>query len=382
MKNIDILEDKTATFKTAPNSKIMKHVFHEYSEKQIKEMYGLLSGDTFNYGLDLNEGDTIIGKVAGETSTDYLFDIGYKDYLRVEKRRGETDALIRYANDGDSISEDTEIEILITQVSDSPYIIRGSLTSLHKQDAYSEIIKNPNTVIEATVVESTPAGFTLELNYNNFKIPAFMPNILAGVNKLSMEQGQELLNKKILVMVESFSTEKGTFIASRKKYLKTLIPLAISKLVSHDGKNPISYTGVVTGTAKFGIFVEFNEFLTGMIHKDNLSDEYKTTYQSVAPGSEIEFFIKEIINDKLILTQVWKETIWDTVAKDSEYEGVVYDEKTIGTLVRLDEETVGLIHASEFTRLNIPAPSIGQKVKVRVTSIHKMDRRIYLSLAK
>ncbi len=379
--NFDILNKKKSTFKPAPKNRILKHVYEEYSDEEIQKMYELFTGETFNYALKLNVGDKILGKVVGESLTDYLFDIGYKDYLRVEKRKAESEALARYANDENSVSFETEVEILITEVSDTPYILRGSLASLHKKDAYTDILKNSDEPIQATVLDALPAGFTLELNYDGYKIPSFMPNILAGVNKLSQEQAQALVGKTLFVMIESYSSEKGTFIASRKKYLKSLIPQAIEQLQTVDDKNtPLEYTGVVTGSAKFGIFVEFNDCLTGMIHKDNLNDKYKNTYQNIEAGTEIKFFIKEIIKDKLILTQIWKETVWDSVKKDSEYSGTVYDEKSFGLLVRLDEETVGLIHNSEIEKIG-NRPAIGAKVKVKVIAVQKMERKIYLTLA-
>ncbi len=385
MENFDILERPINNFKPkASKSKILKHVYEEYSEAEIRKMYDLYTGETseYNYGLKLNIGDKITGKVVGETATDYLFNIGYKDYLRIEKKKGEAEALARYANDENTVSFETDIEILITEVSESPYIIKGSLVTLHKNDTYSDILQNADEPIEATVLSVLPAGFILELIYGGYRIPAFMPNILAGVNKLSPEQAQALAGKTLSVMIESYSSDKGTFIASRKKYLKSLIPQEIAKLKTKDSNNiPLQYSGVVTGSSKFGIFVEFNECLTGMIHKDNLDAQYKNTYHNVEAGTQINFFIKEIIKDKLFLTQTWKETVWDTVKKDAEYTGTVYDEKSIGILVRLDDETVGLIHTSELEKLG-RKPSIGSAVKVKVIAVQKMERKIYLTLAK
>lgn len=386
IKTIDILDRNVTTFnpqtKKSGKTKILKHVFEEYSDSEIKNFYNMYNGDNFNYGLQIVKGDKIMGRVAGETATDYLFDIGYKDYLRVEKRRSESDALVRYANDEQVISFDTEIEILVTDVKENPYLIKGSLSSLHKNDTYTDILANSDEPIEAYVLDSHPAGLTLELNYNGYKIPSFMPNILAGLNKLTSDQTQALVGKTIDVMIESYSSEKGTFIASRKKYLKSLIPDAIENLaIVDENGNPIEYTGVVTSGAKFGIFVEFSEILTGLIHKDNLSDAYKNSYQVIEQGTEVKFFIKEIIKDKLILTQIWKETVWDTVKKDSEYNGTVYDEKSFGLLIRLDEETVGLVHNSELEKLGY-RPAIGSKVKVKVIAVQKMERKIYLTLIK
>jgi len=377
--NFDTLDERKSNIKTSNKTIILNHVYEEYTDNEIRKLYELLSGETYNYGLKLNVGDKIVGKIVGETLTDYLFDIGYKDYVRVEKRKSEEIALSKYANDEETVSFDIDVEILITELSESPYVIKGSLAALHKNDTYVDILKTDEP-IEALVVTSFPAGFTLELSYNGYKIPSFMPNILAGVNKLTPEQGLELVGQILLVKIESYSSEKGTFIASRKKYLKSLIPQEIANLKLRDEKNvPIPYTGTVTGTAKFGIFVEFNEILTGMIHKDNLSDVYKNVYQNVEAGSEIQFFVKEVIKEKLILTQVWKETIWDSVDKNSEYEGTVFDEKSFGMLIRLDNETLGLVHNSEFEKRG-SRPSIGDKIKVKVLTVQKSERKIYLTL--
>lgn len=384
MNQVNFLDKKESIFKNLKKgkNKIMNHIFNEYSDEQIKTMYESLNNDTYNFSLKLKVGDKIVGKLVGQTASDYLFDIGYKDYIRVEKRKSENDALSRLADSDNSISLETEIELLITEVSETPYTLKASLSALQKNDTYLDILNNIDEPIEAYIMDILPAGFSLKLNYNGYKIPAFMPNILAGVNKLSSEQTQDLVGKTIDIMIESYSSEKGTFIASRKKYLQSLIPQAIENLniVDEQGK-PIEFTGKITGTAKFGIFVEFNEFLTGMIHKDNLSDKYKNTYQNLESGSDITFYIKEIINDKLVLTQVWKETLWDTVKKDVQYTGIVQDEKSFGLLIRLDDDTLGLVHNSEVEKFGTK-PTIGSKVKVKVIAIMKMERKIYLTLVK
>lgn len=381
--NEDIFIEEKRTIKLPNNVKLMNRVYSDYTEDQIKRMLNSYLGeDNYNYTLKISVGDTINTKIIGETKDDYLFDIGYKDYLRVDKNKNETLALAKYANNEGTVNYDTEIEIQITKFSENPYTIKGSIAALQKSNTYSDMLNNANEPIEATVLSWIPAGFTLELRYDGYKIPAFMPNILSGVNKLSPEQSQELVGKILNVMIESYSSEKGTFIASRKKYLQSLIPNEIENLKNYDenGK-PVEYIGVVTGTIKFGIFVEFNSCLTGMIHKDNLNDEYKNIFTSLASGTEIKFYIKEIIKNKLILTQVWKETIWDVVDRGQEYIGEVLSEKSFGILVRLDEETVGLIHNSELEKFD-KKPIIGTKIKVKVIFAQKMERKIYLTLSK
>ena len=54
-----------------------------------------------------------------------------------------------------------------------------------------------------------------------------------------------------------------------KKYIRHILPLKINEL-----NKTTKYTGVVTGVVKFGIFVEFDEIYTGLIHTSEMSDEH------------------------------------------------------------------------------------------------------------
>jgi len=381
----NILEINLNEIKVDEKTKILPHVYEEYSENEIRQMLDMYNGYSGQYELKLFTGDEIQGEIVGESPTDILVDIGYKDYVRIEKRKDEYNALVKYADDEGTIQSGTVVDVLLTDVKDNPYIIKGSISALSKKDAYSDIIENSNThVYNAKILNWNPAGFDIEIIYDDFKIAAFMPNTLAGINKLTPEKSQSLIGETLKVMIESYVENKGTFIASRKKYLKTLITKELENIniIDEEGK-PIMYEGEVTGSTDFGIFVEFNKCLTGMIHRDNLNDEYKQSLKSktIIPGSTIKFHIKEIVRGKLILTQLWRESLWDTIKKGDVFESVVKDFKNFGTLVRLDEETVGLIHASEMEKINKKC-EIGDTIKVEVIVVQRMERKIYLSVIK
>ena len=202
-------------------------------------------------------------------------------------------------------------------------------------------------------------------------MPGFMPNTLAGINKLF--DVNSIVGKTFEVMIESYSEQEGTYIVSRRKYLQTLIPSAIKELEYN-----IPYSGYVTGTTPFGVFVEFNDCLTGMIHKANIDPDWQERIQEIRPGYNIEFYIKEIIKDKIILTQILRETLWDNIKNGQVLNGTVKDIKPFGTLVNLDEETVGLIHTSEMERLKKKFSS-GQQLKVKVLSVDRSSRKIFLT---
>ena len=79
----------------------------------------------------------------------------------------------------------------------------------------------------------------------------------------------------------------------------TLIKLWESKIQELDLTK--KYKGYVTGTSDFGVFVEWEEVYTGLIHKTEFSEDNSIT--GVNPGDEIEFYVKEIKdNNRLTLT--------------------------------------------------------------------------------
>ena len=203
-----------------------------------------------------------------------------------------------------------------------PFYITGTLSGIHERTMRIELdALEDNGFIIATVKSINPAGYDIEINRDGYCIQAFMPNTLAGVNKLW--DPESIIGKSFEVCVESFSDEKGTYIVSRRKYLSSLIPVEIKKL-----NTETVYSGHVTGTTKFGVFVEFNECLTGMVHITNINPIFADKLDQIMPGTQIEFYVKEIIRDKIILTQILKESLWDSISIGQKIDGIVKEIKS------------------------------------------------------
>jgi len=302
----------------------------------------------------------------GETTTDFLFDGGYKDYIRVEKRNIEAKYL-QNTQLGDMV------DVLIMEIPDKTYLIKGSISAIYENRAQKELVSlGDGDYVMGDIKESSPAGYKVQFVWNGVTLSGFMPNTLAGINKLS--NPDSIVGKTLELGVESFSRDEGTYIVSRRKYLQSMIPGEIKKLQVGN-----LYRGVVTGTTEFGIFVEWNECLTGMIHKTNMNPDYKIS--QIHPGMLIEFYIKEIVRDKIILTQVLKDSLWDFIKVGMVMDGVVKEVKSFGTLITLDEETIGLVHNSEMEKHSLKY-STGQEVKVKIIAVDRLGRKIFLTQAK
>jgi len=335
--------------------------------KRLSEIYEATLGET------PQKGKVVSAEYLGLSGDQHLFEsFGLKDYIRVDNKPQESKYL-KSAERGDII------DVLIAEVNNQNFYIRGSLVELYETIAHADLKSlEEGTAVRAKVISTNPAGYDIEVLHGGATLPGFMPNTLAGINKL--HDPESIVGDIFDVMIESFAEQEGTYIVSRRKYLQTLIPDAIKEL-----EYEVAYTGTVTGTTRFGVFVEFNDCLTGMIHNTNINPEWADRLSEIKPGFQIDFYIKEIIKQKgrdpkIILTQVLRETIWDNIRNNQELDGVIKEVKPFGALVILDEETMGLIHTSEIQKINRSFES-GEELKVKVLSVDRQSRKIFLTVS-
>jgi ribosomal protein S1 len=119
-----------------------------------------------------------------------------------------------------------------------------------------------------------------------------------------------------------------------------------------------------------------------MIHKMNVVEEWQAKWDKIYPGQGIDFYVKEVAkNNKIILTQSLKESLWDSIKVGKILDGKVIDVKNFGALISLDYETMGLIQTTYLVK-NEAKLTKGDSVKVKVISVIKGDRKIYLNLVK
>lgn len=332
----------------------------------------------------INVGDIITGKISSISKKEIIIDINYKDSIYVDVKTPDL-KIIQNLGIGD------DINVMITLVNDNPFEIKGSITELIKIDVANKLrdFYKDNTALLARVTELIPAGFMLDMEMDNIILTAFMPNTLAGVNRLTQEQTQELVGQDIFVMLETLQQEKGVYVVSRKKYLCSLMIEEIKKLRKIKQESPEHmFTGTVTGTKDFGVFVEFKldkdteACLTGMIHKVNISPDWQERISEIRPGMLIDFYVRDILKgDKIILTQILRESLWDTIRVGQIKEGIIRSVKPFGMLVALDDETTGLIQNTYIEKANKKSLVKGDTVKVKIVSVIKDDRKIYLDFS-
>ena len=240
-----------------------------------------------------------------------------------------------------------------------------------------DAIGNKSVGFTARVKELIHGGYWVDVA----GIICFMPGSLGGLNKL--HDFNSLVGKEIIVMPITYSQDKSTIVVSHREYLRTMIPTRIHELGENIKEARI---GFVTGTTKFGVFAQFDDCLTGLIPRSELTDKMQVALDNrdIKPGDEIEFWAKEIVSDKkIILSQLGpKIDLWDGV--DEKYKPMMITEGTVtkvtsyGAFVELEKGISGLIHKSKLKEANLTK---GDVINIKIGSVNVSDRKITMNVA-
>jgi small subunit ribosomal protein S1 len=324
---------------------------------------------------DLAVGEIHTGKIYA-ISSDYIsIDIGYRElvYVKFEKEPKEIQAL----------KPGEETSVLITTY-DGKSHVAGSISGGVKQKVFMDLrdaVETGNTAWIGKITSMIENGGYMVAVQG---IDCFMPGSLAGINKL--HDFTSIIGTEMYVVPVSFSPERGTLVVSHRKYLQALIPQEIQSLKDNPGQE---ITGSVTGTAKYGVFVEFNNCLTGMIHTNDLDEDTMNKFKArqVLPGDEISFIVKDVISDtKITLTQKANASVnpWHDIA--SRYQipstviATVKTKKDYGLFITIEEGVTGLLHVSEVGEDVMDVFKNGDSITVQITRIDVESMKVFLKM--
>jgi len=135
-------------------------------------------------------------------------------------------------------------------------------------------------------------------------VKCFLPGSHAAANVI--RDFNEYLNKELPVMIENYDATNDLFIVSYKKYIKQTLPQKV-----HDLNIGEKYTGILTNKPyDFGMFVEFQNYFTGLLHKTEF-ENYEEVSKQYRSGDTIEFYVKDVIIKKgeprIILTDSYSK---------------------------------------------------------------------------
>jgi len=351
-------------------------------EPYAQELYNLMENAfaTTQNVFSVNPGETHSGIVYAVDVEWASIDIGHKEmvYVNMAKETAISKA---------KLVPGTEVSVEVSGDRTNKGFILGSVDAGIKAAVLRDIlesIEEGKTAYVGTVTGMIPNGGYF---VNVQGVDCFMPGSLAGINKLA--EFESILNTQMYVVPMSYSTERGTVIVSHRKYLQAMIPGKVEEL-----RNSIGETkkGNVTGSAKYGVFVEFDGCLTGMIYANDLTSEMARKHKAreINPGDEIEFKVKEIISDtKITLTQLdvvetvdpWKEIAGKYKSFPTEVIGTIKSVKDYGVFVDIGDGIVGLLHISELPEgIEIDSLTKNSPITVQITRIEVDTRKVFLKL--
>jgi ribosomal protein S1 len=319
----------------------------------------------------LKIGESYPGELVAKTDRHYIVDMNTKSPVYIVKDSLEKSVL-------ENLEIGSNVDITIKSIVDSKdFMIYGS--------AHQGLINSVYGFLDSSVINRTPvtgiamemnhAGYTVSVIINDQNICLFMPHLLTDMNKLP--NPESIIGQEITFHIDSMLRDgQKQYIVNRKSYLSDLARKAM-KSIEKGGL----YNGYVINVTDYALFVQFNDYLTCMIHKSNLSEVAQELFEQgkISNGTTIEFWVKDIIKGKIFATQIEKASLWDSIQINDELTGNIVAVKDFGLLVQLDYETKGLVHRSNLKR-DTTNYKKGESIKVKVTNVNKSNRQITLNL--
>lgn len=347
--SINGIDNKTKVYSREPYAQKLFDIYNNRDTEVIRK--DLVKGDVvkitgiFNprdnfIDLELSGGLTVTVDLCREKRFLQIYGYeSYKDFISDMKNPDIVKDVIRKGMNAHILESSPSVKISLWQ---------GHLKSV--RDEFMKQIENPTSAYTAKILEANRGGFFVEVQ----GLEAFMPGSLAAPNKIN--DFQSYVGKEVIVMIEDFLKEMNSFIVSHKKYLAHILPSKIQELDTMK-----KYEGTVTGCSKYGIFVEFEELFTGLLHASKMDEETQRQFSArrFNAGDKIDFYISEITKDnRIILTKESPEEKLKKIqefilnSKDKILDSKVAAVMNFGIIINVEDLT-GLVPIKEFKRRKI-----------------------------
>jgi len=378
-----VLQENTSIKKQNAKDKIF------CQESYAQELY-----DRF-YGIEIKSKDVKIGQsikaldleVLSNGEIEVHTDAGIDIYLDMRKEKkyfeaiGITDFSIENMK---RLSNEGVFKYLFKQKDEFVVLkgkegaIRGTLYDSHLSYVRREFMKQiteQKNAYTAKVISKNQGGFFITVA----GVDAFLPGSLAAANKIV--NFETYIGKEICVMVEDYLSASDTFIFSYKKYLEKILPARMEAL-----DRTQKHTGIVTGVSKYGVFVEFEEIFTGLLHSTEMTPatlEKFNAYKYCA-GDSIELWVKDIKGDKLILTEIDPALKVDEMNIFKEkMEGTVRSMKALsvkpfGIFFEVEKDMIGLLSLKELRKMDVRV-EVGESYPLCIATVDPETNKIYLT---
>ena len=328
----------------------------------------------------LEQGQVIEGTVKNITSYGVFVDLGGVDGLI-----HITDLSWGRVNHPDEIVElDQKIQVVILDFDDNKKRIALGLKQLsaHPWDALDENLKVGDT-IKGKVVVLTDYGAFVEV----------APGVEGLVHVSEMSWSQHLRTANDFLKVgDEVETQVLTLDREDRKMSLGMKQLMPDPWAGIQDKYPVGsqHKAIVKNFTNFGVFVELEEGIDGLIHISDLSWEKKIKHPSdfCTVGQELDVTVLELDLDNRRLSLGHKqlqENPWDTYETiftlDSVHEGTVIKLKDKAGIISLPYGIEGFCPVKHMKKEDGSSLGLDEKASFKVIEFNKENKKILVSHA-
>ena len=243
----------------------------------------------------------------------------------------------------------------------------------------------PGSAVECTVKDVLDFGVFVTMGTIEGFIPRSEMTYDRGVNPADLVKAGDRIQAKVL----EADRATGKITLSRKRVNED------PWLTIHEHyPTGATVNGKVAAIQAFGVFVQLQEGITGLIHVSDISweKERKKPESMFRVGDSVTCQVLDIDDEHkrlaLSLKHLARDPWLDIEARypvGSKHKGVVSSLRDFGAFVRLDEYTEGLLHIGDMSWIKRPANpgevvKEGEEIKVVILAHDRERRRISLGL--
>lgn len=214
--------------------------------------------------------------------------------------------------------------------------------------------------------------------------PAHYPRVSNADTGEILSRLQKLVGHTFSVKIITMDEDAGKIVISEREAMAEERSKTLENLKGGDVRE-----GIISGIAKFGLFVTFDG-LEGLVHISEIAwGHVKNPAEHAEVGDRVTVKVIGMDGDKLSLSmkQLAKDP-WEEVAErypvGKKVTGFVVRFADYGAFVRLEKDINGLIHLSELAHHHVKDAAeiltIGQRIEAQVINIDVDERRIGLSM--
>ena len=374
IRDYDMYVDKTMEFKVVKINQEFRNVVVSHKaliEAELEAQKQIIMSK-------LEKGQILEGTVKNITSYGVFVDLGGVDGLIhiTDLSWG------RVSHPEEIVSLDQKIQVVILDFDDAKKRIALGLKQLtpHPWEALDPALKVGDKVKGKVVVMADYGAFV---------------EIAAGVEGLihvsEMSWSQHLRSAQEFMKVgDEVEAVILTLDREDRKMSLGIKQLSADPWADIETKYPVGTKTMakVRNFTNFGVFVEIEEGIDGLIHISDLSWTKKVKHpgEFTQVGADIEVVVLEIDKDNRRLSLGHKqleENPWNEIegkfSIDTVHEGTITEMTDKGAVVSLAENVEGFCPARQLTKEDGTTPKVGDKIDFKVIEFSKATKRITLS---